>query len=342
MLGVGDVLEWCGPVRVDYPGVPIDVAAEVLGRHVETVRRWLPVKQQRRGWRLDPWAVVPIGRDDGRPKAKDVAEWRAGKGIALNVDYEVREEQAAGKTGAGQRMGWGVRYERPAVHGRHSGGAVPVVWCRRAIDPGHQGGVRPHPAWGSGWEGLAKRYAEMAAASGIGEHDNVLVAERVPRWRDRTIRRAGELDEDAEVRREFRGWEWVCPGMGGEGCGEPGGVRPDRGDTPRLAGGGDEAVRHGGGCGRRVSGLVCPLPEWSVAAYLADRAEVRDGLEVGEAERWRPGVGPEVDGGLRFACAECWKVRSGAMNGARQWNEFVGRMSGGLLYGKDVARPAGW
>ena len=41
-LGVEDVLEWCGPVRIPWPGVPIEEAAARLGRHVETVRRWLP------------------------------------------------------------------------------------------------------------------------------------------------------------------------------------------------------------------------------------------------------------------------------------------------------------
>ena len=121
-LGVEDVLEWCGPVRIPWPGVPIEEAAARLGRHVETLRRWLPPEARQ-------------GRERADRIAREVTKQR---------DYENRRVKGKGKVGAGHFRGWGVRYESPRLHGKRrgvagEGAATPVVWCDRPIDPGHQG-----------------------------------------------------------------------------------------------------------------------------------------------------------------------------------------------------------
>lgn len=145
-------------------------------------------------------------------------------------------------------------------------------------------------------------------------------------------------------------------------------VTPDKdygstiGTTPRMASSvsGDadgnlrppmtSAALYKGGCGRRCGVLACPLPGWTIGDYLADRPGMREGLEVGEAERWVPGRGAAhpkqptgsavvddedgrprtasaalyggrysgggVDsGGGRFACVKCWGVRNVTQRG---------------------------
>ncbi|MEM7627626.1 MAG: hypothetical protein AAF333_18680 [Planctomycetota bacterium] len=357
-LGVQDILEWCGPVRVPYPGVPIDEAADRLGRHVETVRRWLPMRQGRtRGDRLNRQITRDVDYTAGTGGRPPMASGALGGHDATASGRRLR-------TSGGR--GWGVRYVPPKTVGRHQGAGVPVVWCDRAVDPGHQGGAPPIAWWGSMWEGLAERFArEWGARAGgraPGGDDDVLAAARVPRWAERRRTAHGPAV------REFRGWDWVCPGPpevtpeaplevppeASAKVSAPGRVGSDfrggRGDTSRFA----------ERCGRRAQVLVCPLPAWTIGDYLADRPGVGEGLDVGEAERWVPGragwgdqmkprMASAVSGGGgsppmasaalyagRFACVRCWGVRNVTQRGRGGWNEFVGRISGGLLTGKDV------
>ena len=305
---VGDVMEWCRPVRLAYPGVPIEEAADRLGRHVETVRRWLPVRQGRE-------------RED-----------RLNRMVTREADYWPRGVYGAGETGAGRRRGWGVRYEEPRYHGKHQGHALPVVWHEGLIDPGHQKGVGPGPAWGGWWESMAGRWAAGWGGGASGGDAIVFEAERVARWRERTVR---YRDGDSERRCEFRGWEWVCPGKPGN---DEARMTNDEGEMRGGVDGGS------GGCGRRCGVLVCPLVGWTIGGWLADRPGVAKGLDVGEAERWRPGFadagGAEAGGAERagFACTSCWGVQSGSLRGRGGWNGYVRRVSGGLLSGRDVKR----
>ena len=318
---VGDVMEWCRPVRLAYPGVPIQEAADRLGRHVETVRNWLPVRQGRE-------------RED-----------RLNRRVTREADYGPRGVYGAGETGAGRRRGWGVRYEEPRYHGKHQGGAVPVVWHEGLIDPGHQKGVGPGPAWGGWWESMAGRWAAGWGGDGSGGGGTfgavVFEAERVARWRERTVR---YRDGDSERRVEFRGWEWVCPGRPGN---DEARMTNDEGEMRGGVDGGS------GGCGRRCGVLVCPLVGWTIGGYLADRPGVAEGLEVlglpgvGEAERWRPGFadaggaeagGAErsgrvcvyvVLGGAERVAAGAWGVERVCEAGERGALERAGRGAGG-------------
>lgn len=126
------------------------------------------------------------------------------------------------------------------------------------------------------------------------------------------------------VRGELRnmGWTWVCPGR-----------------LMRDAGGELRRV----GCGRTARTLYGPMPVWTLADYLIGR-------EGGEAE----GVAGAGGGGLAglrspmvhvarsFACEACWRpVRPPHRDVEATWNLFVTQVSGGLLRGADVARPAG-
>lgn len=347
MLGPEDVRAWCAPVRVAWPGVPLDVAAARLGRHREVVRKWLP-----KPGGVGPGGGGVIGRDAdggyGVPR-----QVRRRRGMALGVDATRSIELGEDYVEAG--CVWGVRYERGQEWGRHSGGAVPVVWTRRAVDPQHQRGDRPHGWWGSLWETLAERWPMEAGVS----------LDRVARWRVRPA--AGGRDEEGDVMNggaaedvcfaggpqgpasdglaagevadddgrgeaasasrsdlrvsrgdpQFRGWAWVCEGIDGRGC-----------------------VR---GAGHTATTVVCPLPRWTLAAALADDPRVAAGLDIGGGERWWPtrAVHPaeKAAGGMRFACERCWGVRRQTTD-ARGWNDVVSYLTGGLLMGREVERVA--
>jgi len=42
----------------------------------------------------------------------------------------------------------------------------------------------------------------------------------------------------------------------------------------------------------------------------------------------------------RLACERCWKVKRSTFTNSTGWNDLVSYLSGGLLYGRDVAKPA--
>ncbi|MEM0913106.1 MAG: hypothetical protein AAGK09_00675 [Planctomycetota bacterium] len=336
MLGPEDVRAWCAPVRVAWPGVPLDVAAARLGRHREVVRKWLP-----KPGGVGPGGGGVIGRDAdggyGVPR-----QVRRRRGMALGVDATRAIELGEDYVQPGNV--WGVRYERGQEWGRHSGGAVPVVWTRRAVDPQHRRGDRPHGWWGSLWETLAERWPMEAGVS----------LDRVARWRRRpggpAVRseeclvssgvgvsgttedscfaggpqgpacgeaadgsRSGFRDSRGDL--QFRGWAWVCEGVDGQGC-----------------------VR---GAGHTATTVVCPLPRWTLAAALADDPRVAAGLDIGGGERWWPtrSVHPAetAAGGMRFACERCWGVRRQTTD-ARGWNDVVSYITGGVLMGREVER----
>ncbi|MEM6258572.1 MAG: hypothetical protein AAGI37_09700 [Planctomycetota bacterium] len=125
----GDVLQRLGgPVRIDYPGVPLTEAAALLGRDYGGMRRWLPVGAGRS--RVERDTLGRRGRTyDGR------LQWAAFEdpGYALKV-----------------------RYEPPGRHNRR-GREVPVVWSDHPLDPGASKGRPPAWWWGSMWTGLSEK-----------------------------------------------------------------------------------------------------------------------------------------------------------------------------------------
>lgn len=114
------------------------------------------------------------------------------------------------------------------------------------------------------------------------------------------------------------GWDFVCPG------------RMNQDGTYQ-------------GCGRRCRYLYGPQTIWTLgkAIGLGD-----DGFEMpddsGLRGEWFPGLSDTVaaEGTRSFACKTCWRVRSACMANDNGWNEFIAQISGGLLYGRDVPRPA--
>ncbi|MEO0514262.1 MAG: hypothetical protein AAF086_03070 [Planctomycetota bacterium] len=164
--------------------------------------------------------------------------------------------------------------------------------------------------WGSLWQSLWRRVPE-------GFEQTV---ERVPRVRpdrgNRTQSNAGAPPEDREkVDDGFRGWDWVCPG--------------------RVLADGTEA-----GCGRVCKKLVAPLPVWTIARAFGPPPEdcSRVGLEGSAAGVW--GVADYEPRRVRFACGRCWDVQHQPRDPDAAWNQLVTAISGGWLYGREVARPA--
>ena len=58
------------------------------------------------------------------------------------------------------------------------------------------------------------------------------------------------------------------------------------------------------------------------------------------AGRWYPGLDDPLVGWRSFACDHCWGVKHFSLSDHRGWNEFGTHLSGGLLFGREVARPA--
>lgn len=118
-----------------------------------------------------------------------------------------------------------VRYQNARSLGRR-GKPVPVVWSERAIDPAWENGRGPDKVWGTMWHSFDERIGEVE-----------IVARRV-------VRHEATPGEGREI---GRGWRWVCPGVGGKGCGR----RVDRLYLPLKvwgigeAGGGKWQIAHG-------------------------------------------------------------------------------------------------
>lgn len=171
--------------------------------------------------------------------------------------------------------------------GRGKGEAL-VVWSHSLLDPNGRFGRGPDAVFGTMWQ------SHLEPVPG----DAVLEARRVPR-------RSGE----------GRGWEWVCPGVGGHNAQ------------------GHIAQGHMG-CGRVVGCLYLPLREWTLLDALGvdpleGRGTAQEALTSQSRGQWHGS----------FACAACHGVQMFARLGTIGWNTFVGRMSGGLLFGSEVARP---
>jgi DNA-binding CsgD family transcriptional regulator len=234
---------------------------------------------------------------------------------------------AARRLGVGEKIlhGWvrrgvlDVRREPCRVVYGKRGPEVPVVWSPGPLDPNAKLGRAPAAIWGEMWQTMHERLPE----------NYEITVQRIAR------QRAG----GGRIGVPHSGWDWICPGR-------------------RMP---DGTVRE---CGRRAACLYGPLPVWTIADALG----IEEGFEIGESRHepcamsheekrdgpphgaslmahgysiagaWHPGYDP-LAGRRSFACRDCWAVRDGAMINAKGWCEFVGHISGGLLYGHEVERP---
>jgi DNA-binding CsgD family transcriptional regulator len=148
---------------------------------------------------------------------------------------------------------------------------VPVVWSRRALDPGAPSLRSPHHVFGSLW-----MYRHTLCPA-----DAVLDARRV-----------------AARNGFYHKWRFVCPGLNGIGCRRPADI------------------------------LFLPLREWTMPDFLGE-----DPLS--------PLPGPRPLEASAFACRQCHRVALPSFSDpVLGWNVFVARISRGLLYGREVERPA--
>lgn len=192
------------------------------------------------------------------------------------------------------------------------------VESRRERVPGRRG-MPTRYVWTPGGGGL-----DVCVPQGRGAAWGTLwqsLWEKVPSDFEQVLRRVPRLRANRRhTFGQFVGWDWECPG--------------------RIAADGAEL-----GCGRACKKLIAPLPVWTIDRALGTPAAAR---LVAESSPVRS----------RFACARCWNVQhpptpgsygapgtpgsSGGSGGTdAAWNQLVSYLSGGLLYGREVARPPG-
>ena len=82
------------------------------------------------------------------------------------------------------------------------------------------------------------------------------------------------------------------------------------------------------GCKKVVQRLYCPAAALRLSLGLKGRDLAAPGEDGAEALH-------------TFACRKCHRVIWASVWGRDGWNLFIGHVSGGLLYGREVARPAG-
>jgi hypothetical protein len=81
------------------------------------------------------------------------------------------------------------------------------------------------------------------------------------------------------------------------------------------------------GCGRDARTLFYPLPRYTIPKYLGND------LSAHEAD-----AAPESPG--TFACLFCHRVKYFTRLDSGAWNYFVAHVTGGMVYGREVKRPA--
>ncbi len=315
----------------------------------EARRRWLRsgnkmLKRPPRAWCLSVRASDHrIGQTYGY--IEDEQAWRRGGAHAVVLDgWHIQElcrpvfipkpgvllkEAAAilGRDPATLAQWWmPERAKRGPGRSRRDGS---VALFEEITEPGRVLGVRFEPARIHRSRGVPKavvwteRAVDPGADCGVGPHalwgtlwhwfyqrvdeGMEVELERVPRKRQGTAR-----DSAA-------GWSWVCPG--------------------RV----DERGRRNP-CGRLAHRLYLPLPMMTLGRWIGERRTLKVAGEAGL--HWRPGQAAGLraagagGGGMQLACARCWQVRSQTFtNDNGGWDEVIGYLSGGFLYGREVRKP---
>lgn len=87
------------------------------------------------------------------------------------------------------------------------------------------------------------------------------------------------------------------------------------------------------GCARRVSTVFYPLAPINLPTYfgIEPAPGMTDGTDAADM------IEPPLP---TFACNDCHRVQRFTRLGTRAWNQMVAHVSGGLLYGAEVPRPA--
>jgi hypothetical protein len=249
---------------------------------------------------------------------------------------------------------WGYDYCK--MHGRACK-PIPIVYTPSDVDPNQFKLRSPDAMWGELWKW---KHEKIPA-------DYHQWARRMPRL----LMRKGQV--------VFRGWDWLCPGrltQVGPTADRPCEPIEDSAERDRTFGvslidAGMEreysetyCMRKAEGprtkmclparevaidgvrylhqpCGRRCKYLYGPLPIWTLAKATGTDWALDMPEDSGLSGTWSPGLQDADPGqGQRtFACKECWDVWNSTLSNHTGWNDFVSYVSGGLLYGHEVARP---
>lgn len=144
-----------------------------------------------------------------------------------------------------------VRYEHPAPHGKH-GHKVPVVWSSGPLNPNMDEGRAPDDVWGTLWQYMWNQVPD----------DLEFHVDRVPVW----------CPFPGDDTPRFRGWRFICPGLGAGGA-----LPPSTDDALIYASDDPDALPHRGAwatqhvpCGRLADRLFLPVKLWTIPDFLGD------------------------------------------------------------------------
>lgn len=296
------IRELTKPVHIPWPGVTYHEAAKLCGRDYKTFKKWMS-----RGACFEIELRREFKFPEGTPRSGRIKDVVAGRKNHLPS----RPVMPDGDALAFSPRGKGLKRSDVVPRLGPDAEEASRMWAHRGIGGGRPYVWTPSPIDVNNFTGRTPHAVWGTLWQGQWEkmpEDYVLEVKRAPILRP------------YRGKPKFSGWHFVCPG--------------------RL----DERGEHSG-CGRRCTYLYGPQRVWTLAKMIGETGfDMPPVEESGLAGQWFPGLGdPMKDaamGRMSFACKTCWGVRSACMANHKGWNEFIAQISGGLLYGRDVPRPA--
>ncbi len=209
-----------------------------------------------------------------------------------------------------------VRHVHPQIMGKR-GMPVPVVWSPAPLDPNADQGRAPDPVWGTLWQYLWQRVPD----------DLEFTLTRVPL--------SARCPGDEPGRPRHRGWHFLCPGL-------PAALTPPAASCQSPV---------ASSCGRRTDRLFIPLRPWTMLDALDVEDPLALSLPFSQSRRGDPSrphaltcsrahSPPSIPSPFYAACRVCHRILYPSLVSRVGWNQFVSHLSAGLLYGREVRRPA--
>jgi DNA-binding CsgD family transcriptional regulator len=214
--------------------------------------------------------------------------------------------------------------------GGKRGKPVPVIYSRELLDPSYRRFfARPHAIWGGAWEWLARMIPEG--------FEQTVVRRPVFRRMDGIKVPGGENSElRIQNSEESPPHPALSPEYGGEGG--TSNIQHSTSNVQREREFSDETQFMGWswvcpGCKKEAGTIYYPVPVRTLFDCWFTDPVIQ--LKLNDADLMQP---PPAT----FACRKCHEIRYFSSIEADSWNMVIRYFTGGMLYGCEVERPAGF